>query len=272
MKEVARKARARGRKIGFVPTMGALHEGHMSLVRRVKELCEVTVVSIFVNPLQFGPGEDLERYPRTLSADVDACIAEGVDYVFAPSAEEMEPAGAETRVELPALGSRLEGRSRPGHFTGVATVVLKLLNIVQPHMAAFGQKDAQQCAVVRRLAADLMLDVELLVLPIVRDEHGLALSSRNRWLTEQDRERARLIPRALEAGREVARDGGRQPQAVIDAARAVLEEEPGLEIDYVELVDAESFESVEQLAGEMLLLVAVRLGDIRLIDNTVIRL
>lgn len=271
MKEVVRQARGRERKIGFVPTMGALHDGHLSLIRRVKELCEVSIVSVFVNPLQFALGEDFERYPRTLSADVDACIAEGVDYVFAPSADEIYPPGSESRVELPELASRLEGRSRPGHFTGVATVVLKLFNIVQPDVAAFGQKDAQQFAVVRRMVTDLMLDVELLVLPIVRDEQGLALSSRNGFLTPEQRELAQRIPRALEAGREVARDGGRQADRVIEAARAVLGNDGALEIDYVELVDAETFAPVDELRDGMLLLVAARVGETRLIDNTFIR-
>jgi pantoate--beta-alanine ligase len=270
MKEVCRQARANGRKVGFVPTMGALHEGHLSLIRRIKELADIVVVSIFVNPAQFGPQEDFERYPRDLARDVDRCIAEGVDYVFAPSVDEIYPAAARTFVEVEELSGKLEGASRPGHFRGVATVVLKLLNIVGPTIAAFGQKDLQQAAVIRRMVADLMMDVEVLVLPTVRGEDELALSSRNRYLSSDDREAARAIPRALEIARRMVEDGSRDPEEIVAAARSVLETEQRLRIDYVALVDTAMLDPVRKLDGEAALVVAVALGDVRLIDNTLL--
>jgi pantoate--beta-alanine ligase len=271
MKEVCRKARSRGRQVGFVPTMGALHEGHLSLIRRTKELSDVLIVSIFVNPTQFGPSEDYGRYPRNLAADVDLCIAEKVDYVFAPEAEEIYPTGAQTFVEVTEVSQGYEGASRPGHFRGVATVVLKLFAIVAPTVAAFGQKDAQQAAVIERMAKDLMLDVEILVLPTVRDENGLALSSRNRFLDGEQRQAALAIPRALAAAREVVAEGERRAGRVVAAAREVLEGEELVTLDYLDLVDRDRFERAEQLEGEMLLIVAAKVGDTRLIDNITLR-
>jgi pantoate--beta-alanine ligase len=270
MKEVCRQARAHGRKIGFVPTMGALHEGHLSLIRRIKELADIVVVSIFVNPTQFGPLEDFERYPRDLARDVDRCIAEGVDYVFAPSAEDMYGPESRTSVDVEELSSKLEGASRPGHFRGVATVVLKLFNIIRPTVAAFGQKDLQQAAVIRRMVADLMIDVEILVLPTVRGEDEVALSSRNRYLSADDRAAARAIPRALEIARRAVEDGSRDAAEITGAARAVLAAEPRLRVDYLELVDPARLDPVRRLDGEAALVVAVALGDVRLIDNTLL--
>lgn len=271
MQEVSRQARAKGRRIGFVPTLGALHEGHASLVRRVKELADIVVVSIYVNPLQFAPGEDFERYPRDLARDVDLCIAEEVDYVFAPSLEEMDPEGSRTFVEVDGLCSILEGASRPGHFRGVTTVVLKLFQIVQPTIAAFGQKDAQQLAIVRRMVRDLMQDVEILALPTVRDADGLALSSRNAHLSAEERQAARAIPRALEAARRAVLEG-RPAEQVIVAVRELLEAEPGLAVDYVALVDRETFEAPVRTGGTGLLLVAARVGQVRLLDNAELEL
>jgi pantoate--beta-alanine ligase len=271
MKEVCRQARANGRKIGFVPTMGALHEGHLSLVRRVRELTDVIVVSIYVNPKQFGEGEDFVGYPRDLAQDVDLCIAEGVDYVFAPPDEEIYPEGASTFVEVEGLSSLLEGASRPGHFRGVATVVTKLLSVVLPTVAAFGQKDAQQAAVIRRLVRDLMFDVEILVLPTVRDGDGLALSSRNVYLTEDERHVALAIPRALEAARAAADGGERQAEALVAAAREVLAVEPELELDYLVVVDPETFGTVSEIDDECLLVIAARVGGTRLLDNVLLR-
>ncbi len=270
MKEVGRQVRANGRRIGFVPTLGALHEGHLSLIRRVKELADVVVVSVFVNPLQFGPEEDLARYPRDLAGDVDLCIAEGVDYVFAPSAEEIYPAGSQTFVEVRELSGMFEGASRPGHFRGVTTVVLKLFEIVHPAVAAFGLKDFQQLAVVRRMARDLMLDVEVLGVPTVRDGDELALSSRNRFLSPEDRAAARAIPRALEAARRAVEDGLRLPDKVVAAARAVLDAEERLKVDYVALVDPHDLRSIEQIDRETVLLVAAQVAQTRLIDNTLL--
>jgi pantoate--beta-alanine ligase len=271
MHEICRKARVRGRRVGLVPTMGALHAGHLSLIRRTKELCDILVVSIFVNPTQFGPGEDLQSYPRDFAGDVDLCIAEKVDYVFAPEVAEMYPPGAQTFVEVTDITQEFEGASRPGHFRGVATVVTKLFQIVQPTLAGFGQKDAQQVAVIERMVKDLMLGVEILVLPTVRDEDGLALSSRNRYLTAEQRRAALAIPRALARGKEVIADGERHADKVVAAVREVLEAEESVTVDYAELVDRDRFEYVEHVSGEMLLIVAAKVGDTRLLDNIILR-
>jgi pantoate--beta-alanine ligase len=267
LKEICRQARARGRRVGFVPTMGALHEGHLALMRRTRELSDILVVSIFVNPTQFGPDEDLGRYPRDLPTDVDLCIAEKVDYVFAPEADELYPQGSQTHVDVTEVAREFEGVSRPGHFRGVATVVLKLLHIVQPTIAAFGQKDAQQAVVVRRMVRDLMLDVEILVLPTLRDDDGLALSSRNRFLSPEQRTVALAIPRALCAAQERVADGERRVERVVDGVRQALDAEDGIDVEYVDLVDGERFERVGQMKGEMYLIVAAKVGATRLIDN-----
>ncbi|HKQ62263.1 MAG TPA: pantoate--beta-alanine ligase [Candidatus Polarisedimenticolaceae bacterium] len=271
MRECSRRLRERGVRVGFVPTMGDLHAGHASLIRHVREQCGATVVSVFVNPTQFGPGEDYERYPRDLAKDADCCVAERVDYLFAPDVDELYPTDASTFVEVTGLSDRLEGRSRPGHFRGVCTVVTKLLNVVQPSLAGFGQKDAQQAAIVRRMVRDLMLDLELVVLPTMREADGLALSSRNRYLSAEERRAAVAIPRALEAARHVVAQGLHRPEEVVQAAREVLDAEPLLMVDYVELVDAASFDTVASLTGELLLLIAVYAGATRLIDNTELR-
>jgi pantoate--beta-alanine ligase len=271
MKEITRRASASGSKVGLVPTMGYLHEGHLSLVRRVKDLSDVVVVSVFVNPTQFGPEEDFGRYPRDLARDTDLCVAEGVDYIFAPEAGEMYPRGSSTFVEVEDLSSRLEGESRTGHFRGVTTVVLKLFEIVKPDVAAFGQKDAQQAIVIQRMARDLMLDVEILVVPIVRDEDQVALSSRNAYLSDEERRAARAIPRSLQAAEELLAGGERSAQAVIARVREVLDEEPMLRIERIDLVDPLRLEVLEELTSEALLAVAVFAGRTRLIDNTLLR-
>jgi pantoate--beta-alanine ligase len=271
MKEVCRQARDNGRRIGFVPTMGSLHEGHLSLVRRVKELADIVVVSIFVNPAQFGPNEDFEAYPRDPTGDADLCIAEEVDFLFMPAVEEMYPKGSQTYVEVNELSRTLEGESRPGHFRGVTTVLTKLFEIVQPTLVGMGQKDAQQAAIVKRMVTDLMMDVEVLVLPTVRDADGLALSSRNRLLSAEERRAALAIPRALDAAREELAAGQRQPASLVAIVREVLQSETRLAIDYVQLVDAETLAPVIEARGEMLLLVAARSGNVRLIDNAILR-
>ncbi len=271
MKEISRRERASGRKVGFVPTMGSLHDGHLSLIRRVREIADVVVVSIFVNPTQFAPGEDFEQYPRDLTRDADLCIAEGVDYLLTPDVGEIYPEGSCTFVEVEGLSELFEGASRPGHFRGVATVVLKLLHVVRPTVVAFGQKDAQQAILIKRMVRDLLLDVEILVLPIVRDEQDIALSSRNRYLSDNERRAAGAVPRALEAARHVAEQGQRRPEEIVLAAREVLEAEPLVEVDYVELVDTTRMRTVQSLDGDALLVVAVRIGTTRLIDNTTIR-
>lgn len=272
MQEVCAKVRDNGRKIGLVPTMGSLHEGHRALIRRASDAADVVVVSIFVNPTQFAPGEDFAAYPRDLTADVDACIAEGVDYVFAPEADELYSPGSTTYVEVAGISDVSEGKSRPGHFRGVATVVAKLFSLVRPAVAVFGQKDAQQVSVVRRLIDDLFLGVELQVVPVVRDEDGLALSSRNAYLSEEERRAAGGVPRALDAARELIAGGERQAEAVLAEVRRILEEEPTLEIDYLDLVEEYDFEPVSEVRDRSVLVLAVRAGRTRLLDNLPIRL
>lgn len=272
MQEIARQARGTGKKIAFVPTMGALHDGHLSLVRRARELGDLVVVSVFVNPRQFAPEEDYTRYPRDLARDTDLCIQEGVDHLFVPEAEEMYPSGYRTFVEVEGLSSILEGLSRPAHFRGVTTVVLKLLNIVKPHFAFFGQKDAQQSIIVRRMAKDLNLDVEIVVAPIVRHEDGLALSSRNAYLGPAERAAATVLSRALAKARGmVEREGVRDARAIEAALHSVLEEEPRARVDYVAVVDASTLEEVDQLSGDTLIPLAAHIGGTRLIDNVIVR-
>jgi pantoate--beta-alanine ligase len=271
MKEACALARVQGKIIGFVPTMGALHDGHVSLVRRVKAQADLTVVSIFVNPTQFGPREDFALYPRELPRDAELLANEGVDLLFAPEPDEIYPPGASTHVEGAGLSDKLEGKSRPGHFRGVATVVTKLLSIVTPHVAAFGQKDAQQSIIVKALVRDLMLNVEILVLPTRREEDGVAMSSRNAFLSPDERRAARAIPRALDAAKAVFDAGERDAAKILAAAGHVLGSEPLLRVDYVELVDMEQLDPVVKVHGDVLLAVAVAAGGTRLIDNIVLR-
>jgi pantoate--beta-alanine ligase len=255
--------------LALVPTMGALHEGHRSLIRRARELADAVAVSIFVNPLQFGPHEDLDRYPRPFSADVEACAAEGVDLVWAPTVEVMYPADPEVRISSGRMGAVVEGAARPGHFDGMLTVVMKLFNQVRPDVAVFGAKDAQQLALIRRMVADLDVPVRVVAGPTVREPDGLALSSRNRYLSDAERRTALSLSRALRAGEEAAGGG---PAAVLRAARAVLDEavkaDPPLEPDYLELVDPVTFEPADgSHTGEAVLAVAGRVGTTHLIDN-----
>ena len=244
-------------EIGFVPTMGALHAGHLSLFAAAREESGVVVASIFVNPAQFGPADDLERYPRDLESDARRARDAGVDHLFVPAAEEIYPDGFDTWVDVGELGTRLEGAARPGHFRGVATVCLKLFNIVQPTRVYFGQKDAQQAAVIERMLRDLAVPVELRVVPTVRDEDGLALSSRNAYLSREEREAARAFPSALVAGERAHRAG----DDAVAAARAALAEEPSVRPEYVELA---------RFNGRLLLVAAARVGNTRLIDNVVL--
>jgi pantoate--beta-alanine ligase len=270
MKQVARQARAQDRILGFVPTMGALHEGHFSLVRQAKQQCSPLVVSIFVNPKQFGPSEDLQKYPRTFEADRAALEELGVDYLFAPPPEEIYPTGFRTAVEVEGLSGRLEGRSRPGHFRGVATVVLKLFEIVQPRFAYFGRKDAQQARIIQQMAADLDLDTQVVAGPIVRQPDGLALSSRNVYLKGDDRPAATALYRSLDAVRREIASGERDAAHLIVALRKVLDAEPGVALDYAEIVDAETLEPVVTLRRKCYVLLAAFVGSTRLIDNALI--
>jgi pantoate--beta-alanine ligase len=268
LRAVTRALRSTGRLITLVPTMGALHAGHIELIRRARRIPNsVTVVSIFVNPLQFGPNEDLDRYPRTFDADLEACRAEGVELVLAPSLSDMYEPGADLRVHSGRLGEQLEGAVRPGHFDGVLTVVLKLLHIVVPDMAFFGEKDYQQLVLIRRMVRELNLDVRIVGVPIIRDPDGLALSSRNRYLTPEQRETALALPSALVAG---VRAGHAGAAAVLDAGRAVLDAEPGVSVDYLELRDRDL--GPAPVLGEGRLLAAVRIGATRLIDNVPVAL
>lgn len=270
MKQISRAARAREHVLGFVPTMGAIHEGHLSLVREAKNRCSPVVVSIFVNPTQFGPSEDLAKYPRPFEADCAALENLGVDYVFAPSADEMYPKGFSTAVSVNGIGDRLEGRSRPGHFRGVATVVLKLFEIVQPSLAFFGRKDAQQQALIRRMARDLDLDTQIVTCPIVREADGLALSSRNVYLKGDDRRAATILYCSLVALREQIDRGERDIGQLLGTIQAVLASESAVVLDYADIVDAENFDKVMNLRGSCFAVLAAKVGATRLIDNALI--
>jgi len=271
MKQAARQARAENHVIGMVPTMGALHEGHLSLLRRARSECSKVFASIFVNPTQFGPNEDLSKYPRTFEADVAKLESAGVDILFAPDAKEIYPAGFTTYVTVEGLSDRLEGRSRPGHFRGVATVVLKLFEIAQPHFAFFGRKDAQQSRILQRMLQDLNSDVELVLCPIVRESDGLALSSRNAYLNPEERRAAAVLHRALEAVREEVLAGTRDALTLQNAARRVLAEEKLAQVDYVEVASADTFEPVARIGAQpAYVLLAVFVGKTRLIDNLLI--
>ncbi|GAA0994259.1 pantoate--beta-alanine ligase [Acrocarpospora macrocephala] len=273
----AREAAGPGR-YALVPTMGALHEGHRSLIRLAREQADQVVVSIFVNPLQFGPHEDFSRYPRTFEADLGVCAEEGVRVVFAPAVADMYLPDRQIAVSAGAMGSVVEGAFRPGHFDGVLTVVLKLFNLVQPDVAVFGQKDAQQLALVRRMVADLNLPIAIVGAPTVREADGLALSSRNRYLSPADRVTALNLSKALRAGAVAgAQAPQREPERIKDAARAVLETaarfDPPLLLDYLALVDPATFTEVtEDHRGEAILAVAAKVGTTRLIDNVVLTL
>jgi pantoate--beta-alanine ligase len=270
MKQVARQARAEGRPAGFVPTMGALHGGHMSLIRAATAECQPAIVSIFVNPTQFGPSEDFRKYPRPLETDRKQLEEAGVGYLFAPEAAEMYPQGFRTWVNVEGLSDRLEGRVRPGHFRGVTTIVLKLLEIVQPRKAFFGRKDAQQARLIQQMARDLHLDSEIIVCPIVREPDGLAMSSRNAYLGPGERRAATVLHRALDGARRAIECGERDALRLAAAMREMIRAEPLVEPDYIELVDAETLEPVTRLRGACLALLAARIGATRLIDNLLI--
>lgn len=261
------RARKLGRTIGFVPTMGALHEGHASLIRTSVAQQDATVVSIFVNPLQFGPNEDLDRYPRTLDADIQVVQACGADLVFAPSVREMYPKRQLAFVDVEELTAGLCGASRPGHFRGVATVVAKLFNIVQPDVAYFGQKDAQQAAVIERMVADLSFPVRIVRCPTVREADGLAMSSRNTYLSPEERQAAPILYRALQEGAEAIRAGERDAEKVRRLMIDRIQSEPLARIDYVDVVDESTFRTISYVEGNIVLVGAIYIGNTRLIDN-----
>jgi pantoate--beta-alanine ligase len=267
MRTACHGARRAGKRLGFVPTMGALHEGHLSLVRAAKAACDVVAVSIFVNPAQFGPSEDLAKYPRTFDQDREMLEKDGVELLFAPAVEEMYPAGAVTWVEVEGLSDKLDGRSRPGHFRGVATVVAKLFHIVEPDVAFFGQKDAAQVAIVRRMVRDLSFPVEVVACPIVREADGLAMSSRNGYLDMQQRERALVLYRSLTRVKRLWEAGERNSGKLRAAGCEEIAGEESVRLDYFEIVDTEKLDPLETVKSGALVAVAAYIGTTRLIDN-----
>lgn len=274
MASVARRLRREEDKtIGFVPTMGALHEGHLSLVREARRMCDIVVVSIFVNPAQFGPGEDYERYPRDLTSDTTKLSDYNVDYIFSPPAEEIYPKNFSTYVSVEGLSEPMEGMARPGHFRGVSTILTILFNTIRPDFAFFGQKDAQQSLIVRRLVRDLAFDIEVVVLPTVREQSGLALSSRNAYLTEEDRQASLVLYRALSQAREVYLEGERNPKRLVETVRSLFEAEPRARLEYVGVVDADTMEKLDRLPEDRPVLVALaaNVGKTRLIDNILLQ-
>jgi len=270
MKEYARGARAEGRVIGLVPTMGALHEGHTALVKRARQECSRVIASVFVNPKQFGPKEDYKKYPRDLEKDAEKLATVGVDALFAPEAADVYPDGFRTYVNVEGISERLEGRSRPGHFRGVSTVVLKLFEIVQPHFAYFGRKDAQQVRIISEMARDLNLDAEIVVCSVVREADGLALSSRNAYLSAEERKAATVLHRALVAARNELSAGVRDAMQLQTVMRRIIEAEPLANVDYAEIVSADTFETVVRVARPSYAVLAVFIGKTRLIDNLLI--
>lgn len=270
MKEKAEEARLEQRVIGFVPTMGALHAGHMALVERARKECSPVYASIFLNPKQFGPKEDLSKYPQPIEVDTAKLEAAKIDGLFLPGAAEMYPPGFSTYVHVEGLSERLEGKSRPGHFRGVTTVVLKLLEIVQPHFAYFGRKDAQQARMVQQMVRDLNLDTEIVLCPIVREADGLAMSSRNLYLSAEERKAATVLSRALRAAAHEVNSGVRDALQLQLGMQKVLAGEPRARVDYAEIVDAETFEPVVRVGRRSYAVVAVFIGKTRLIDNLLI--
>jgi len=273
LRKEVRDARKQGKSIGFVPTMGALHEGHLSLVRTAKVQTDFVVVSIFVNPTQFGPNEDFHRYPRPLEADVNLCTQANADLVFNPSVEEMYPDGFSTTVEVTGVSDGLCGAHRPGHFRGVTTVVMKLFHQVMPDKAFFGQKDAQQCAVLQKMVLDMDMNLQMVICPTVREKDGLAMSSRNRYLSNTERSVAPGIYAALMAFREEAvKHPGQSVKPLKNLLLARLEKIPGAVMDYAEVVDALTMKPVDNLRGSLVVAVALRLGSTRLIDNILVNI
>jgi pantoate--beta-alanine ligase len=270
VRAAVKTTRDKGKKIGLVPTMGALHIGHISLIETAAKKCEFVVVSIFVNPTQFGPGEDFEKYPRPIEADLDICRKAGVNLVFAPKPQQMYPKKNLTWVNIEKLTEPLCGKSRPGHFRGVTTICAKLFNIVQPDIAFFGQKDAQQARVIRQMIEDLNMPLEIVVCPTVREPDGLAVSSRNQYLDKQQRQDAAYIYKSLEKCREMINTGEIESRKIIEEMKRVLQQKSSIKIEYVSIADYETLEAIDRIAGKVLAAIAVRLGPARLIDNILI--
>jgi pantoate--beta-alanine ligase len=271
MFSISRKLRREAKTVGFVPTMGALHAGHLELVKEARQRCDILIVSIFVNPAQFNEKSDLEKYPRDLTADAAILADYDVDYIFAPDADEIYPPGFATYVNVEGLTDSLEGASRPGHFRGVTTVVTILFNTIRPDMAFFGQKDAQQVAVIRRMAVDLGFETEIVVLPTVREESGLAMSSRNARLSDEDRDTAKVIIEALREAKREFKLGQRNAAELTESVRKRIEAEPQAEIEYVSVVERETLQPIEKIDDiEALIVAAARIGGVRLIDNVIL--
>jgi pantoate--beta-alanine ligase len=270
MRSAVSDVKSRGMSIGFVPTMGYLHEGHRSLVRESLRKADVTVVSIFVNPAQFGPREDFKEYPRDLDRDSEVLEREGVDYLFVPESDEIYPQGHKAYVEVYDLQDKLCGRSRPGHFRGVCTVVLKLFNIINPDISFFGQKDAQQAIILKRMVKELNLEVIIEVLPIIREEDGLALSSRNKYLTQEERKAALILSKSLKEAQSMMEKGQRDSAAIIKEMKEIIGREPLAKIDYVEIVDMDKLNPVDKIEKKALVAMSIFIGKVRLIDNTIL--
>ncbi len=270
IKEVITKVKRQGKTIGFVPTMGYLHEGHLTLMRKAAAKTDFVVASIFVNPLQFGVGEDFEEYPRDLERDVRLAESAGVSLIFAPGVAEMYPDGYGTTVEVTRLTDRLCGRSRPGHFRGVTTVVTKLFNIIEPDIAFFGQKDAQQAVVLRKMAADLNMNLEIEIVPIVREPDGLAMSSRNKYLDPEERKAALVLSKALLLAKNLINSGARNTADLKREVTGFIGREPKARIDYVDILSFPGLEEIENVSGQVIIALAVFIGDTRLIDNVVL--
>ena len=271
MRAASRSQRNAGKRLGLVPTMGALHEGHSSLMRAARSQCDLVAASLFVNPLQFGPGEDLAKHPRDFEGDRALLEKVGVDFLFAPGVEEMYPAGAVTYVTVEGLSDKLDGQSRPGHFRGVTTVVSKLFHIVEPDVAFFGQKDAAQVAIIRRMVRDLNFPVEIVTCPIVREADGLAMSSRNAYLDSQQRKSAAVLYRSLMRVQEQFDQGERRGAKLIEAGQRVFTEEPSVRLDYLEIVDPDTLDQVDGVSHTALVALAAFVGKTRLIDNIVLK-
>lgn len=270
MTAFTKAAHRAGKRVGFVPTMGALHEGHLSLVRAARTQSDLVVVSIFVNPTQFGPNEDFAKYPRSFERDAAMLESEKADCIFSPTVEEMYPAGATTWVTVEGLSEKLDGSSRPGHFRGVSTVVSKLFNIVQPDSAFFGQKDAAQVAIIRKMARDLNLDVEIVVCPIVREKDGLAMSSRNAYLNPEQRRQALVLSRSLQRAQQMNSQGQESAEELIRAGKEAVAQEPAVKLDYFEIVDSDTLEPLKDTRNGALVAVAAYVGTTRLIDNALL--
>lgn len=270
MQVLSRKLKLEGKAIGFVPTMGALHEGHLSLVKQSKKENDITVVSIFVNPIQFGPKEDLKKYPRDIKRDTKKLSSLGVDISFIPESDEMYPDGFSTSVDVGDIGKILCGASRPGHFNGVATVVAKLFNIVMPHRAYFGQKDFQQTIVIKKLAEELNFDIDIVVCPTVREPDGLAMSSRNTYLSQKERNAARILFKALRHGENLVKNNIYDASEVRKEINAVIKSEPLADVEYIDIVDPATLEEMKEIRRPAAICLAVKIGATRLIDNVVI--